>query len=237
MQFCDVELKIGIIIPTRDRPEFLKNCLRLIDNQSIKPTAIEIVNDAPLNSDIDITWRYKLGYERLKNKGLDLIAFIEDDDWYSPDYLKFMSDQWLTWGRPDIIGTNFTIYYQIKLKKHFTMFHEQRSSAMNTLIKPDLQFAWCPDNEPYTDLHLWNLATGLKGIVIEPPILSIGIKHGVGSCGGRSHLDRLHRYKNDDNGFLKNIVDADSYKFYTEYADILPDVQFSESDLRYIKYG
>ena len=214
-------MKIGLIIPDRgDRPLFLKNCLRMMENQTVKPDIIELVDDAPMNYKCDITWRYRTGYERLRNKGVDVICLIENDDWYSPFYLETMANEWEKNGKPDIFGTNYTIYYHIKLRAYFTMHHTTRASAMNTFIVPNLDFKWCPDEEPYTDIHLWKIA---KGLVIKPnKVISVGIKHGEGLCGGNMHKDRLHRYeqhgtKDNDFHYLKQIMDERSFKFYSEY--------------------
>jgi hypothetical protein len=210
-------IKLGIIIPDRgDRPEFLKNCLRMISGQTLKPEIIELVNDYPLSNDIDITYRYRIGYERLRNKGLDVIAFIENDDWYSPVYLQYMTSQWQRNGKPDLFGTNYTYYYHLKLRAWHKMEHFHRASAMNTLIKPDLNFTWCADNEPFTDIHLWKT---LKGACISPEsIISMGMKHGTGLCGGTYHVDRLNRYKNQDPdlSMLKSNIDYHSYGFYSK---------------------
>ena len=84
-------MKIGIIIPDKnDRPHFLKNCLRMIEAQSVKPDIIELVNQNPIDIDpngyvepglaCDITFRYRTGYERLRNKGLDGIFLMENED-------------------------------------------------------------------------------------------------------------------------------------------------------------
>ncbi len=214
-------MKIAVLIPTRgDRPLFLENCLRMINSQTLKPNHIEVVNDAPLNNECDITWRYRNGYDKLRNKGFDVILLMEDDDWYAPNYIETMVNKWVEKGKPDLLGHTHTIYYHIKLFSYFTMNHLTRSSAMNTLIKADLNFDWCVDHEPYTDLHLWKT---LKGVLFTPEKnICLGIKHGVGLCGGRSHLDRLHRYDkhgtNDQNKeFLKSLMDEDSYNFYTNY--------------------
>jgi hypothetical protein len=211
-------MRVAVLIPDRgDRNLFLQNCLRMMKAQTLQPSHIEIVNDPPKSSECDITWRYRTGYDRLRNKGFDVIALVENDDWYSPDYLKYMVNKWNALGNPELFGTNYTIYYHIKLAAYFTMQHDTRASAMNTLIKPDLDHIhWPVDHDPYTDLHLWKT---LKGVSIKPDrVISVGIKHGVGLCGGRSHVDRLHRYKTPDNGFLKETLDPESYKFYSQYA-------------------
>ena len=145
-------MKIGIIIPDKsDRPKFLENCLRMINSQTIKPDIIELVNDKPIDinpdgyalpekRNCDITLRYRTGYDRLRNKGINVIFLMENDDWYAPDYIETMLKYWEKYGRPDIFGTNYTIYYHIKLFAYFTMNHSMRSSAMSTLIRSDLNF-------------------------------------------------------------------------------------------------
>lgn len=214
-------MKIAVLIPDRkDRPELLKNCIRMIAAQTVQPDIIEIVDDEPLSNECDITWRYRTGYDRLRKKGIDVIAFIENDDYYSPQYLETMVAAWLQNGQPELLGTNYTIYYHLKLKAHFTMYHNTRASAMNTLIIPDLNVDWCKDSEPYTDMHLWSK---LKGVVFRPTKhISIGMKHGTGLCGGHMHLDRLHRYakhgvQDPDFSFLKNTLDENSFNFYSTF--------------------
>lgn len=216
-------MKVGILIPDRnDRPEFLANCMRMMEAQTLQPTVIELVNDKPVNDKPDITTRYRLGYERLRGKGLDVIAFIENDDWYSPKYLETMTDNWKLNGSPDLFGTNHTIYFHLMLQRILTMDHDDRSSAMSTLIKPDMEFTWCADDEPYTDLHLWvtlkNEITN-RYIYRPDPVISIGMKHGIGKCGGRSHLDRLNRYNRDGKELLKKTLDPVSYEFYNKFYD------------------
>jgi hypothetical protein len=197
----------------------LANCLRMMKGQTLAPAHIEIVNDAPLSAEKDITWRYRTGYDRLRGQGYDVIALIENDDWYAPHYLEAMVREWVAAGKPDIFGTQYTIYYHIGLRAWFTMKHKRRASAMNTLIKPDLSFTWCQDNDPYTDLHLWKELEG-SGWHPEPPI-SIGIKHFEGLHGGRNHVDKHDRFINADPevdqlyAWMKN--DLPGFWFYSEY--------------------
>ena len=211
-------MRIGIIIPDRgDRPKFMDNCLRMIDAQTLKAERIVVKGYENVNGMVDITERYRTGYMHLCGKDLDVIAFIENDDWYDPHYLEYMTTKWIEYGKPEIFGTNYTIYYHLKLRKYFTMEHYDRASAMNTFIKPDLDLKWPADNDPYTDIHLWQ-KNRLNGIVINPErVISIGMKHGEGLCGGRFHTDKLATYTNEDNGFLKATLDAESYEFYNNY--------------------
>lgn len=210
-------MNIGIIIPDRgDRPDFLENCLRMMQRQTMQPVEIAVVNDPPESEACDITKRYRIGYDRLRNKNLDLIAFIENDDWYHPEYLEYMSTVWESLNKPDLLGTKQTIYYHIKLRAHFTMYHNFRASAMNTLIKPDMNFKWCVDHEPFTDIHLWKTLTGNLFNAIG--VYSIGIKHGIGKCGARCHTDKLSRFIFQDSNFefLKSKIDEESFNFYSK---------------------
>lgn len=220
-------MKIAILIPDRgDRPMFLENCLRIMKSQTLQPDIIELVNDVPTSNECDITWRYRTGYDRLRNKDLDCILLIENDDWYASNYIETVVREWELQGRPDLFGQLYTVYYNIRVMAHFTMHHGDRSSAMNTLIRPDLNLSWCSDNEPYTDLYLWNL-TNLNGVPSVGPKfrgqlfkpekhICLGIKHGIGLCGGRSHIDKMYRYV-DKSISLNELMDKESFEFYNNY--------------------
>lgn len=210
-------MKLAVIIPDRrDRPKFLANCMRMISNQTLKPEIVITVDYEPESSRVDITQRYRRGYDQLRDQGYDLIAFIENDDFYHPDYFKVMTDEWMK-NKPNMIGTNYTYYYHICLRAYFKFNHHDRASAMNTFIVPDLNFEWCRDSEPYTDIHLWRVVKGLSRELFCPEkVISIGIKHGVGLCGGQSHTDRFYRLENSDVDFkfLNQHMDSASLKFY-----------------------
>jgi hypothetical protein len=217
-------MKIGVIIPDRnDRPRLLENCMRMIKAQTIHPDIIELVNDEPKHKGIpDITWRYRTGYERLRNKGLDVIFLMENDDYYAPSYIETMLAEWNDAGRPQLFGPDFTIYYHIKLFHYFIFNHKIRSSAMSTMIKPDLNFDWCPDHEVYTDMHLWTKTNLSKQTFHPTKIICAGIKHGDGFCGGRMHTTRLDRYtkngiNDSDKSFIRMFMNKESFNFYTNY--------------------
>jgi hypothetical protein len=216
-----MEIKIAVLIPDRnDRPKFLANCLRMIENQTLKPNIIEVINEPPKNDFCDITYRYRTGYDKLRNQNIDVIALMENDDWYAPNYLETMVKKWVESGKPDLLGTSYTIYYHIGLFAYHYMHHMERSSAMSTLIKPDLYIKWCDDKEPYTDMHLWNYP-GLSKVIFTPETnICLGIKHNVGLCGGLSHSPtKLYRYNvlDNDKSFLKSVLDAQSFEFYSNY--------------------
>lgn len=211
-------MKIAVLIPDRnDRPELLANCLRMIGEQTLKPNHIEVVNHQPIDDKCDITQRYRIGYNRLRNQGYDCILLMENDDWYSKDYIQEMISAWLLNNKPDIFGTSYTVYYHLKLHAYFKMAHPRRSSAMSTLLKADLDFPWCVDHEPYTDMHLWRTLKGCTFTPVKP--ICIGMKHNTGKTGGRYHDNYLHQFTNV-NGlpFLQQYLDRESFEFYSNYS-------------------
>lgn len=213
-------MKVAIIVPYRnDRPLFLDNLKRMLKCQTYQNFFVQLINDVPVTNDKDITWRYRKGYEATKGKGYDAIMFMEVDDWYRYDYIETMLQMWQVNNMPTIFGTNYTIYYSIGINKWFTMHHSRRSSAMSTLIKPNLDIDWCADNDPYTDVHLWKLFRNDYATFEPDKHICLGIKHGVGLTGGRNHNDHMHRYINDDNdkSFLRKHMDAESFNFYSNY--------------------
>lgn len=213
-------MRIAVLIPDRgDRPALMANCLRMMHAQTLEPHIIFTSSFKAENDDVDITKRYRFGYDALRGSGVDLIAWIENDDWYDPNYLQDMAELWEENGRPDVMGTSQSIYYHIGLKKYKTLQHFSRSAAMNTFVRPDLDIKWPVDSEAYTDVYLYHHNPQLrKAIVPTKRIISMGIKHSIGKCGGHFHSTWLDRFDNDDADFtfLRGVMDTTSAEFYTD---------------------
>ena len=224
--------KIAVLIPDRwDRPALLKNCIRMMMAQTLAPAKILVVDHKPTSDAIDITQRYRIGYNKLSGQGFDCILFIENDDYYHPEYIKMMYSVWNQLDKPELLGTSYTYYYHIYLRKYVKMLHRSRASAMNTLIVPDLNLKWCADSEPFTDMWLWmrdDVNVLRREIFTPDKIYSLGMKHGTGKCGGFNHTTRLHRFTHDDadGSFLKSVVDTDSFEFYQSYRNDLRSEKF-----------
>lgn len=214
-------MKVGVIIPDRgDRPEFTANCLRMMESQTLKPHVIEHMCYPPLSDKPDITARYREGYARIGDK-VDVIAFIENDDWYHPRYLEIMTREWDRLGKPMLFGTNHTEYYHIGLRRTAKFYHSFLSQAMSTFILPAQEIKWCPDHESFTDTWLWHKYPGkiIDPLQLHEGPICLGIKHGIGKCGGRSHIDQLQNYNLSDPKFtwLKWAMrdDPDGFTFYS----------------------
>jgi hypothetical protein len=216
--------KIGVLIPTRgDRPELLGYAMKQLARQSMKPDIIEVVNDAPLNGDKDITWRYRMGCERILAKGADVVFLIEDDDFYSAGYIETMMNQWAKAEQPGIFGIEETTYYHLGLRSFQYEVHKGRASAFSTMVTSEgiKEMKWPKDNYPFTDIELWKC---IKGKTFVPArMLALGIKgHKAGQLfGGMGHNENRHYYKsNDENlNWLKSHVDEESFALYEKISN------------------
>lgn len=209
---------IGVLIPTRgvERIRFEENYKRLLEDQTLKPDIIEIVNDEPLSQNVDVTYRYRIGIERLRDNGADVIVCWEDDDWYKWNYIEKMINGWVDSGKPDIYGIQSTIYYNIRLRKYAILNHKGRSSMMSMIISANANINFCNDEYPYLDYYIYTTNAHLsRGFYPGKDIICVGIKHGIGNCGGGGHSFRDY-YKSDDPKFefLKKTIDGDSFEFY-----------------------
>ena len=206
--------KIGVLIPDRgDRPIFLKQAISLLSKQTIIPAFMEIVDDPPLSHDIDITYRYRLGCERLFKKGCDAVIFWESDDFYAENYLETMTREWLKSEKPDIFGIGNTTYYHVT-GKYFKINHPERASAMSTMVTNKvLGISWPSDNYHYLDITLWQQLQGKTFIPSSP--ICLGIKHGIGMVGGGCHNSNSGHYTSfdKDGEYLKSITGSE-FEFY-----------------------
>jgi len=224
------DIKIVALVPTRgDRPKMLENMKRLMTNQTQQLHGLVIFDDEPIYpKKKDITYRYRMGLQRVFDlyPDCDLVAIVEDDDWYSPVYIETMAQAWLDEGRPDLFGVGFTDYYHLKVRGRYREFHPDRASGFCTFMtrKVVQVNSWPKDDYPFVDMHLWqkvNVRKRAVGSIDECLFypIALGIKgHNEGALfGGSCHSDmRVYSNQAGDNNFewFKNTVDEESFKFY-----------------------
>jgi len=224
------DVKIVALVPTRgDRQTLLANMHNMMSRQTKQLYGMVVVDDTPLNPDQkDITYRYQTGLTRVFEQypDCDVVALIEDDDWYSPQYLEKMSAAWVQAGRPHTFGQGETHYYHLGLKSMHYQKHPERSSAFTTFMSRELlKMNWPKDDYSFVDIDIWKQFPG-KTICFDSPV-AVGIKgYKEGAhFGGIGHNDRWAGYhKGSDhnlNWLMSTIgtVDPDSFKFYKQISD------------------
>lgn len=203
-------VKVGVLIPDRnDRPQFLQHLFKMLDGQTMQGFQIELVNFKSTSNAPDLTKRVRLGFQKLKTDGCDCVLIMENDDYYAPNYIETMINKWLEVGKPELLGTDYTYCYHIFKGKYRLLKHPNRSSLMNTLINCKINPEWCEDIEVYLDLHLWKKHKGVAFSPLQP--IAIGIKHGIGKCGGNGHFTMQ---MNNDESEILHFISQDSLKFY-----------------------
>jgi glycosyltransferase involved in cell wall biosynthesis len=212
-------MKVGVVIPDRgDRPQFTDNCVRMMKRQTLQPYRIAHVNYPPTSPGYDIVARYKTGYDLLKDF-CDVIAFIENDDWYHPMYLELMSKAWESHGRPELFGIDYTINCHLRIKSINLVRHPGRASMNSTLMRGGLRFPFSDEMPPYLlDQRLWSRFRGVAIGNVCSMDITISMKHGLGLCGGKAHskLDQYPKLHPETlPSFLRHTLDYESYEFYT----------------------
>ena len=217
------DVKVVALVPTRgDRPKMLENMKSMMSRQTKPLHGMVIVDDKPVDPDVkDITYRYRIGLERVFEQfpDCDLVAFIEDDDWYSDTYIEIMSDAWFNNGMPNLFGIGETYYYHIGDNMWFHQEHKRRSSAFCTMVTKavlDMSFNWPKDDYPFTDIALWKSFPGKTVKFRELRALGIkGYDEGT-HFGGSGHSSGWKGYKNTDPKmeWLNDNIDEEALKFY-----------------------
>ena len=78
-----VELGVDVVIPTFRRPEALAKCLASLENQSIMPDSIEVVDDS--STDYGPGVSRNIGWKRGK---ANIVAFLDDDCIAPPNWVE-----------------------------------------------------------------------------------------------------------------------------------------------------
>lgn len=197
------------ITPDRgDRPELLEFCKHQVRRMNTKPDKHYIVDYEPRGDQYDLTARIRDGIRRAQEDGFDQVFIVENDDWYPKDYFDWIPDA-------DFVGDFNSTYYTLVYRQYQTWNHPLHSSLFTTGFKISAldKFDWPEDHERFLDLSLWKYAHRRKKSIISRETKAIGIKHGIGLCGGKGHVQRM-KYNDPELEWLKANVDSDAYEFY-----------------------
>lgn len=203
------------ITPDRgDRGELFKFCIKQLSklNGGLPPMNAYLMNDKPISEQVDLVPRIRKGVDLAKRDGFEWIFIIESDDYYPADYFSQFGDL----SGYDFVGFSDTTYYNLRNQTYETMQHPGRSSLFCTgfRIAALEMFNWPKDHTAFLDTRLWEYAQRHRVKLISGN-KCVGIKHGIGKCGGKAHRNVL-KMKDPDLQFLKENVDNEAFVFYAD---------------------
>lgn len=205
MNYCTITPDRG------DRPEFFQFCLKQLTkmNGGKPPMNAYLMNDKPISEEVDLVPRIRKGVELAKRDGFEWCFIIENDDYYPADYFSLFGDL----SELDFVGFSETTYYNLRNQTYEMMQHPSRSSLFCTGFRISAldRFNWPKDTTTFLDIRLWEYAQRFRvKLLSNNPC--IGIKHGIGKCGGKAHRNKL-KFQ-DDTRFLLHNADTEAYHFY-----------------------
>jgi hypothetical protein len=200
-----------VVVPDRgDRKVLTDHCLWQISRMTVKPDYTYLINYAPLSTNIDLVERVKNGVASAQNDGYDLCFILENDDFYGSDYFERFGNM-----KEDFFGQNNSWYYNLRNRTYKNLTHAGRSSLFTTGFRISAleRFRW-PDNTPFLDIKFWEHANTYNKKIKFVETGAIGIKTGMGLCGGKGHR-MVFENRDPDLAWLKKRVDWDSFEFYS----------------------
>jgi hypothetical protein len=201
----------AVIIPDRnDRPELTKHCFWQIQRMTRKPDEIIHVNYPPISQDMDLAERVHNGVMAAKSKGYELVFIMENDDFYPSDYFERFGDM-----KGDFFGDDLTFYYNLRNRTFQSFPHAGRSSFFTSGFRVSTIQKFQFTGNQFLDKRMWEYAADrcLKRTFVHTG--AVGIKHGVGLCGGKGHKMNLRNIDQNMN-WLRDRVDSESFSFYSE---------------------
>lgn len=220
------------ITPTRgDRPELLDFCKHQLSRMTLKPDVSYFIDHPPQNGKVDLQARIREGIARASSDGIDWAFIIEDDDYYAPNYFEVLIGIYkgMLGGNSNLefMGYQDTIYYHLPSRRYQHIHHRGRASMFCTAFKVKAmeKMNWTSAADPFQDIAIWDWVRRMKkptvmmGFGIQAPPPAMGMKHGIGKCGGSGHTMKMEHGDytyGDEIAFLKKSVDAEAYEFYTQ---------------------
>jgi len=183
---------VTLITTTADRPEAFALCEKWMSRQTFKKVHWIVVDggESAINCTMgqeyirnpcfdDPTQNFLSNLrEGVKRASTDKILIIEDDDWYSPNYVEVMVEALDT----DLVGQIPPRYYNVRTRK-YRVFSVNRASLCCTGFRSTLipAFLHILDlGTCYVDIHLWRSTKNKKVIKRKD---NVGIKGFPGKAG------------------------------------------------------
>lgn len=232
--------QLTLITPTSDRPAAFRICERWMDralNHFAGDVQWIVADDgvAPVDCTLGQVhiWRSPAADRRgsflgnlltaIRRARHEKVLFIEDDDWYAPDYLRTMHS-WLDGA--DIVGEGRARYYNVATRRFHLCSNGGHASLCQTGIRREL-VPWMIDHierfhRVNIDLHLWKTGAKGKRQALRPESTrSAGIKGLPGKAGiGIGHRLGPGNSHDADGTVLRRWIGREDAEMYLKLSSI-----------------
>lgn len=151
------------------------------------------------------------GLTRVRRDG-DRLVIVEDDDYYSPDWLERIAQEL---DKADLVGENLARYYNVRTRQAKQLSNRQHASLCSTAMKGaaiERLREVCTPGVKFIDLSLWSGFTGRKSLFGGNRVT--GIKGLPGRDGiGMGHRREFRGLDDYDGALLRQWVGQDA-QFY-----------------------
>lgn len=240
--FVSMAAEVVLITPTGSRPESFDICIKLVERQTLKGWHWIVVDDGatpiPDNSGLASlvangncthlrptpVWSGTNTHKRNLQTALDCchaewIAFIEDDDWYHPEYLERSLNKAKEGYR--LVGEANANYYHLPSRSYRAMGNRSHASLCQTVMHRSLLpslLEILATNESCIDILLWrNAWKAYEAFLFPTSTHSVGIKGMPGRPGlGIGHRPGSHWKTDMNSSVLRDLIGAD-VELYENY--------------------
>lgn len=242
-------LKLSAVTCTGDRPESFKLCVEYMSRQTMKPdewvivddglvqtvsafdcdksgvASIKIIRREPMASDPQHTLSVNM-ITALSEVSGDRVVVIEDDDWYSGDFIERVTKPL---DAVDLCGIEAIVYYHVGVLGYRLVGQKMKHSslcqtAFNKSVIPTIIDLCLNGTDPriktdgLIDINLWPAWKGSK-LLLSHSDLVVGIKGVPGRVGKTSgHVDKGQYTADKGMTHLKSLIGND-YRRYMKMMD------------------
>lgn len=234
---------IALITPTGGRPKQIELCSKFMKYQDYKGEVLWLIIDdvVPVTTDFIYHLSFKdnwivkkiypkpewspgqntqarnllVGVDEVKKYEVSAVFIIEDDDYYSPQYLSIMVEKLKDY---DVAGQINTVYYNPIYRGWMRNANHQHSSLFQVAFTPEMIPLFrkcCLMTRVFIDMSFFRILKGVKKVnLFDGKDLSIGIKGMPGRTGiGMGHRAEIRMTRDPEFVKLKELI-GDDYIYY-----------------------
>ena len=234
-------MNITLVTPTCDRPETFTLCEKWMKRQSIPYHQWIVLDDGRQPAELtlgqthlcfgdatrgkhSLSRKLKLLMRQREIITGDAIAFIEDDDWYSRDYLEVATKRLRQDGGYSMIGEGKALYYNVRNSRWHLHGNDQHASLAQTVLCrrafDDLSKVVEHDDDPFVDVRLWRDSKYARKVFLPEPDRPtlVGIK-GIYQGYGIGHAKPLPNHDTNREYFY-HLVGREEGRIYDKYKGV-----------------